>query len=80
MRDYQGVVMTTPVSLGYQRQSAHGAPWFIGMVLRELILRAGLSKPDIEGLAISSFSLGVDSVVSLTRHPYPPALSNAATG
>ena len=68
MRDYQGVVMTTPVSLGYQRQSPHGAPWFIGMVLRELILRAGLSKPDIEGLAISSFSLGVDSVVSLTQH------------
>jgi len=68
MKDYQGVVMTTPVSLGYQRQSPHGAPWFIGMVLRELILRAGLSKPDIEGLAISSFSLGVDSVVSLTQH------------
>lgn len=67
MRDYQGVVMTTPVSLGYQRQSPHGAPWFIGMVLRELILGAGLSKPDIEGLAISSFSLGVDSVVSLTQ-------------
>lgn len=52
MKDYQGVVMTTPVSLGYQRQSPHGASWFIGMVLRELILRAGVSKTDVEGLAV----------------------------
>jgi len=65
---YEGVVMTSPVSLGYTRFSEHGAAWFIGSVLREMLRASGLEKRDIDGLAISSFTLEPDSVVSLTQH------------
>jgi acetyl-CoA acetyltransferase len=68
MMDYQGVALVTPVSLGYQRQSPHGAPWFIGSVLRELIQRSGIRKEDVDGFAVSSFSLGFDSAIALTQH------------
>lgn len=65
---YEGVVMTCPVSLGYARFSEHGASWFIGSVLREMLRMGGLRKQDVDGLAISSFTLAPDSVVSLTQH------------
>jgi len=68
MRDYSGVALVTPVSWGYAKQSPHGAAWFIGSVLRELIQRSGLQKSDIDGFAVSSFSLGVDSAIALTQH------------
>lgn len=68
MKDYSGVVLTTPISLGYARQSPHGAAWFVGSVLREMISTAGLTKKDIDGFSVSSFSLGIDSAVALTQH------------
>ncbi len=68
MKDYHGVALTAPVSWGYARQSARNASWFIGSVLREMIDAAGLVKSDIDGLAISSFSLGADSAIALTQH------------
>ena len=68
MKDYNGVVLTTPISMGYARQSPHGAAWFVGSVLREMISAAGLTKKDINGFSVSSFSLGIDSAVALTQH------------
>ena len=64
MKDYSGVVLTAPISLGYARQSPHGAAWFVGSVLREMIRAAGINKVDIDGISVSSFSLGIDSAVA----------------
>ena len=41
---YRGIALVSPVSLGYSKTSEHGAGWFIGSVLRELIAAAGISK------------------------------------
>lgn len=68
MKDYSGVALTTPVSFGYARQSPRGAAWFIGNTLRRLLSGSGLSAADIDGLAVSSFSLGADSAIALTQH------------
>jgi acetyl-CoA acetyltransferase len=68
MHSYQGVVITTPVTLGYARTSDHATPWFFGSVLRQLLEASGLAKHEVDGLAISSFSLAPDSVVCLTQH------------
>jgi len=66
---YEGVALAVPVSFGYSKQDdAHSAPWFIGGVLRDLIKQSGLAKTDIDGFAVSSFSLGVDSAISLTQY------------
>ncbi len=68
MKDYGGIALTTPVSFGYARQSPHGAAWFIGSTLRLLLAESGLGADDIDGLAVSSFSLGADSAIALTQH------------
>lgn len=67
MKDYAGIALTTPVSFGYARQSPRGAAWFIGSVLRQLLAASGLGRDDIDGLAVSSFSLGADSAITLTQ-------------
>lgn len=68
MKDYSGVALTTPVSFGYARQSPRGAAWFIGNTLQRLLAGSGLHRSDIDGLAVSSFSLGADSAIALTQH------------
>ncbi len=65
---YQGIALVCPTSLGYCRTSTHSASWYIGSVLREMITSAGIAKTDIDGLAVSSFSLAPDSVSFLTQH------------
>ena len=65
---YDGVALVAPVTLPYQRFSEHGAQWFIGGALREMIAQAGIDKDAVDGLAISSFSLGPDSVITLTEY------------
>jgi acetyl-CoA acetyltransferase len=65
---YDGIALACPVSLGYSKASEHSASWYIGSVLREMISAAGIQKQDVDGLAISSFSLAPDSVSFLTQH------------
>ncbi|WP_299974290.1 thiolase family protein [uncultured Pseudoteredinibacter sp.] len=65
---YQGIALVCPVSVGYAKQSEKGAAYFIGRSLGEMIQQAGIHKDDVDGLAISSFSLGPDSVISLCQH------------
>ena len=67
MRDYADIVLTSPTSVGYVRQSPHGAAWFIGNALRNMLFQSGLARDAIDGLAITSFSLGADSAISLTQ-------------
>ncbi|MEM1153010.1 MAG: thiolase family protein [Pseudomonadota bacterium] len=64
---YQGVALVCPLTYGYAKSSEQTANWFIGSVLRELIVSAGINKQDIDGLAISSFGLAPDSVSFLTQ-------------
>lgn len=65
---YKGIALVCPVTLGYSKTSERSASWFIGSVLRELIASAGIAKEDVDGLAVSSFSLAPDSASFLTQH------------
>ena len=67
-RPYDGVVACTPVTIPYERHSIRPAQWWIGSALRELVAASGLAKSDIDGLCVSSFTLGPDSAVGLTQH------------
>ena len=67
-KPYDGVAVTVPITLPYTRYSEHGATWFIGRALAEMIKAASIEKADIDGLAVSSFTLAPDSVVALTEH------------
>jgi acetyl-CoA acetyltransferase len=65
---YNGIALVCPTTLGYSKTSEHSASWFIGSVLREMIAAAGIDKAEVDGLAISSFSLAPDSASFLTQH------------
>jgi acetyl-CoA acetyltransferase len=67
-RGYEGVAVTVPVSVPYVRHSTRGAHWFLGQALRGLFEPSGLRKTDIDGLTVSSFSLGPDTAVGVTQH------------
>jgi len=65
---YTGVAVACPVTVPYQRASERQAHWFIGRALKALTEASGIDKSDIDGLAVSSFSLGSDTTVALTEH------------
>jgi acetyl-CoA acetyltransferase len=65
---YDGVALVAPVTLPYQRYSDRKASYFAGAALRAMLDSSGVAKRDIDGLAVSSFTLPPDSVVSLTEH------------
>ena len=67
-RPYDGVVVTAPVTIPYQRYSIESAQWWIGRALRGLVEAAGIAAREIDGLIVSSFTLGSDPVVALTQH------------
>ncbi|MBI3436248.1 MAG: thiolase family protein [Proteobacteria bacterium] len=67
-RAYDDVVACLPVTIPYRRYSINGAHWWIGRALRELVKRAGLRPKDIDGLSISSFTIGPDTSIGLTQH------------
>jgi len=65
---YDGVVLTSPVTFGYERYSEHGVPWFAGNALAQMLRLSGLEKSAIDGLAIASFSLPPDTPPSLAEY------------
>ena len=65
---YDDVVIATPVTLPYVRYSIRGAHWFLAGALAGLLEQAGLSKEQVDGLCVSSFTLAPDTVVGLTQH------------
>ena len=65
---YEGVAVAVPVTVPYQRYSTHGAHWFIGQALNELLRRSGIAKEQIDGLTVSSFSMAPDTAVGVTQH------------
>ncbi len=67
-KPYDGVVVCAPVTVPYRRFSTNSAHWWIGRALRELTRAAGLRPRDIDGLSVSSFTVGPDTAVGLTQH------------
>jgi acetyl-CoA acetyltransferase len=67
-RAYDGVALCAPVTVPYRRYSTNSAHWWIGRALRMLAERAGLRPRDIDGLSVSSFTIGPDTAIGLTQH------------
>ena len=67
-QSYEGVAVTVPVTVPYQRYSTRGAHWFLGQALAGLVEHSGLDKAQIDGLCVSSFSLVPDTAVGVTQH------------
>lgn len=65
---YDGVAVAVPVTVPYERFSIRGAHWFIARALKALVDGAGISKDEIDGLCVGSFTLAPDSAVGLTQH------------
>ena len=67
-KGYEGVALTVPVTVPYERYSIHGAHWYVGQAMRALVQGSGLAKAQIDGLTVSSFSLAPDTAVGVTQH------------
>jgi len=65
---YEGIAVCVPVTVPYSRYSIKSAHWFCGRALADLIRVSGVSKHDIDGYCISSFTLAPDTAVGLTQH------------
>jgi len=65
---YEGVAVAVPVTVPYERFSIRGAHWFAARALKALVGGAGISKDEIDGLCVASFTLAPDSAVGLTQH------------
>jgi len=65
---FTGVALVAPVSAGYARISELGAAWFVGAALEAMLTQSGLPASAIDGLAVGSFTLAPDSVVTLTQY------------
>jgi acetyl-CoA acetyltransferase len=67
-QDYAGIAVVVPVTVPYERYSIRSAHWWIARALAALVQESGLDKQAIDGLCLSSFSLGPDTAVGLTQH------------
>jgi acetyl-CoA acetyltransferase len=67
-KSYDGVVACAPVTIPYRRYSTNSAHWWIGRALHEITKRTGLRSADIDGLIVSSFTVGPDTAIGLTQH------------
>ncbi|MDE0718617.1 MAG: thiolase family protein [Rhodospirillaceae bacterium] len=65
---YDGIVVTTPVSIPYVRFSTRGAHWWIGRALAALVRDSGLSKDRFDGVCATSMSLAPDTAVGIVQH------------
>ncbi|MCH4272283.1 thiolase family protein [Kerstersia gyiorum] len=65
---YDGVAVVVPVTVPYQRFSGQTAHWWLGQALRQLLQGAGVDKCEVDGLCVSSFTLGSDTAVGLVQH------------
>ncbi|MFJ2619077.1 thiolase family protein [Glutamicibacter sp. NPDC087344] len=65
---YEGVAVAVPVTVPYSRHSEHPVQWWIGQALRKLCEESGISKDQIDGLSLSSFTLAPDGPAAMTQH------------
>ena len=67
-QSYEGVALIAPYTVPYSRVSEKGAAWFIGRTLAGMLAQCGVEKSEVDGLAVSSFTLAPDSAITLTEH------------
>jgi acetyl-CoA acetyltransferase len=67
-QSYDGVVAIAPVTVPYRRHSVNSAHWWIGRALKELLNRCKLAPRELDGLSVSSFTIGPDTPIALTQH------------
>lgn len=65
---YTDVVLVCPVTIPYERFSEHSAHRWLGKALRTLLDQSGLDKKQVDGVCVSSFTLGSDTAVGLMQH------------
>lgn len=65
---YTDVVLVCPVTVPYERFSEHSAHRWLGTALKQLLQQSGLAKDAIDGVCVSSFTLGNDTAVGLMQH------------
>ena len=65
---YGDAVIAVPVTVPYVRYSTNTAHWFVARALAAVLDASQLSKSDIDGLCLSSFTLAPDTAVGLTQH------------
>jgi acetyl-CoA acetyltransferase len=65
---YDGVALAAPVTVPYVRYSIRAAHWWLARALDSLLKSSGLSKEQIDGLTVSSFTLAPDTAIGLTQH------------
>ncbi|MEM7250334.1 MAG: thiolase family protein [Pseudomonadota bacterium] len=65
---YHDVVITTPVTVSYERFSIRNAHWFLGGALKALIETSGLAKSALDGIFVSSFTLPPDTAIGLMQY------------
>ncbi len=68
MMGYGDVVVCAPVTVPYARRSNKGAAWWLGSALRKLMEASGLTKPRIDGLCLSSFTLSPDGPAPFVQY------------
>lgn len=67
-RGYENVAVAVPVTVPYVRHSPEAAHWWIARAIGALVNAAGITHHDLDGLAVSSFTLAPDTAVGLTQH------------
>src|SRR4051812_36012973 len=66
-RGYEGVAVAVPVTVPYARYSIRSAHWWLARALDSLLRESKLSKSEVDGLTISSFTLQPDTAIGLTQ-------------
>src|SRR4029079_10572941 len=67
-KSYDGVVLCVSLTILYRRYSINSAHWWIGRALHALVKQARIRPQDIDGFAVSSFTVAPDTAVGLTQH------------
>ncbi len=65
---YDDVALVAPVTVPYVRYSIRAAHGFVARALSMLLGRSGLSKAEVDGACVSSFTLAPDSAIGLMQH------------
>ena len=66
--NYDGIVLTAPVTIPYVRYSTKAAHWWIARALAETLKTAAIAPRDLTGFSVASFTLAPDSAVGLVQH------------
>lgn len=65
---YDDVALVAPFTTPYQRYSIETAHWWCARALKGTLDAAGLAPAELDGLALSSFTLFPDTAVGLVQH------------